>query len=454
MRASALALLEGTFLFAMAAGSILGWPRSLLVDWGDLVTVLAQAVALSLCCILAFYYNNLYDLRIVRSFRAFTGRLFQFLGGALVLLATLYALFPETGATTAPVVSRNLLIIVGLLLAMRAILYGAMRKGPFAQRVLILAASPLALKLIKEIEAQPALGFKLVGVADDATNGDERSFSYPLLGPLEYLGKIIEEVEADRLIIALSERRGRLPVRQLLECQARGLVVEDGVETYERLTGKLAIESLTPSLLLFSRAFKRSRFQLALRRAVSVGAAGAGLLLAAPAMAVIALAIKLDSPGPVFFIQTRAGRHARPFRLIKFRTMHERVEPDIPAGWERDDHTRITRVGWSLRKFRLDELPQFWNILNGDMDLVGPRPEMACNVKSMTEQVPYYSLRHVVRPGITGWAQVRHGYSVSLEEVTEKLRYDLYYVKHMSLWLDLAILLDTVKIVLFGRGAR
>jgi lipopolysaccharide/colanic/teichoic acid biosynthesis glycosyltransferase len=243
---------------------------------------------------------------------------------------------------------------------------------------------------------------------------------------------------------------------QLLECGAKGILVEDGLRTYESFTGKLPIEALTPSFLIFSGAFRKSRMQLALRRAASLAAAVTGLLLTAPLMAVIALALKLDSRGPVFFVDQRAGRGGRPFGLVKFRTMHPLPPGQTPTRsvWDRDDTTRITRVGQWVRKLRLDELPQFWNILKGDMDLVGPRPEILANVQAMSEQIPYYSLRHSVRPGLTGWAQTRFGYSVSLEQVTEKMRYDLFYIKHMSFWLDLRILVDTVKIVLFGRGAQ
>jgi exopolysaccharide biosynthesis polyprenyl glycosylphosphotransferase len=234
----------------------------------------------------------------------------------------------------------------------------------------------------------------------------------------------------------------------------RGIPVEDGVYMYERLTGKLFIESLTPSALIFSEAFTKSYLQLWLRRLVSLTTAAIGLILSAPVMALIAAAIKLDSSGPILFVQNRAGLGGQTFRLIKFRTMRESSEHGSDSPWDRSDETRITAVGHWLRKLRLDELPQFYNILKGEMDLVGPRPEMACNVKTMTEEIPYYALRHAVRPGVTGWAQIRHGYSVTLQDVTEKIRYDLYYVKHMSIWLDLRIIVDTVKIVLFGRGAR
>ncbi|HEY7509971.1 MAG TPA: sugar transferase, partial [Vicinamibacteria bacterium] len=202
--------------------------------------------------------------------------------------------------------------------------------------------------------------------------------------------------------------------------------------------------------LIFQRVLQKSRWKLGLRRALSLVVAGLGLLVAAPLMAVIAALVKLDSPGPVFFIQERVGLRGRTFRLIKFRTMRG-APPAAESVWRRDDCPRLTRLGRLLRDLHLDELPQFINVLRGDMDVVGPRPEMACNVQTMTEQIPYYGLRHVVRPGVTGWAQIKQGYSVSQAEVTEKMRYDLYYIKHMSLALDLRILLGTARILLLGR---
>jgi exopolysaccharide biosynthesis polyprenyl glycosylphosphotransferase len=330
-----------------------------------------------------------------------------------------------------------------------------MRRRAFADRVLILGTGPLARTLMREIELRPHYRYAIVGVVDDGAGAEMGSIPYPFLGPLERLDKIIEDTAPDRLIVALAERRGRMPMRQLLDAETRGVIVEDGLQTYEHFTGKLAIEALTPSVLIFSGAFRKSRMLLAGHRLCSLAVAGIGLAVAAPLMVCLAAAIKLDSRGPVFFIHERAGRGGRPFRLIKFRTMYEAgLEAEADAVWERDDSARVTRVGRWLRKLRLDELPQFWNILKGDMDLVGPRPEILRNVKTMSEQIPYYSLRHVVRPGLTGWAQICYGYSVSREQVTEKMRHDLFYIKHMSLWLDLRILVDTVKIVLFGRGAQ
>jgi exopolysaccharide biosynthesis polyprenyl glycosylphosphotransferase len=450
-----LAIIEGLALALAVSATAFAWGHRLFVDWLDVATMLGQAGAVSLCCIVAFYYNDLYDLRVVRSFGLFASRLLQSFGVALILLALFYTIVPDAGMAERAFVS-GLLVAAGLLVPIRAIGYTIMRRRAFADRVLVLGAGAPARRLIHEIESRPNFRYAVAGVVDDGGGVEPGDLPYPVLGPLERLDKIIDDVKPDRLIVALTERRGRMPMAQLLECGARGIVVEDGLRAYEYFTGKLPIESLTPSFLIFSGAFRKSRLQLALRRTTSLLAATIGLLLAAPLMVVIALAIKIDSRGPVLFIDERAGRNGRRFRLYKFRTMHPLLPGQtVPAAvWDRDDTTRITRVGRMIRRLRLDELPQFWNVLKGDMDLVGPRPEILANVQTMTEHIPYYALRHSVRPGITGWAQTRFGYSVSLEQVTEKLRYDLFYIKHMSFWLDLRILVDTVKIVLFGRGAK
>jgi exopolysaccharide biosynthesis polyprenyl glycosylphosphotransferase len=446
-----LALLEGLVIFASVAGSIFVWRPYRLVDWTDIGIMLGEALVLAGCCIVAFYYSDLYDLRAVRSLRQWAPRLVQALGFTLILLAGAYTLFPDMRLANDTFLS-SLALIVGLVLPVRAAGYGLMRRRAFADRVLILGTGPLARKLIAEIETRPHLGYIIVGIADDGGSPDAEALPCPLLGPLEHVGKIAEELRADRIIVAMTERRGRMPTGQLLEAEARGILVDDGLETYEHFTGKLAIEALTPSHLIFSKAFRKSRLQLGLRRLVSLAAAAIGLALSAPLMALIALAIKLDSRGPVFFVQERGGLGGRPFRLVKFRTMTAQCDSTAEHVWRRDDRARITRVGRLLRRPRLDEWPQFWNILRGDMDLVGPRPEILVNVKTMAEEIPYFAFRHLVRPGITGWAQIRYNYSVSVEEVTEKVRYDLYYVKHMSVWLDLRILVDTVKIVLTGEG--
>jgi len=446
-----LALIEGISLFVAVGAMILLWLHPLLSDWIDVLTVLSQAFGISFCCIVAFYYNDLYDFRVARNFAQFASRLVQSFGVAFILLAIFYTLLPETKLAGRPFIS-SFLIIAGFLLPLRGISYTVMRSRHFVERVLILGTSPLARKLAQGIEARPDAGYAIVGVVDDGAGSEGTFAGYPLYGPLARLAKIIDDVRPGRIIVTMAERRGRLPVDELLQGRVEGILVEDGVDTYERLTGKLAVEALTPSNLIFSKDFRKSQVDLAVARAVSLVTAVIGFIAFAPLFGLIALAIKLDSRGPIFFVQQRAGRYGRRFALVKFRTM-------LSAGaemseWVRDNSERVTRVGRWLRKFRLDELPQFLNMLRGDMNLVGPRPHPVSNYQLFIENVPYYALRSVVRPGLTGWAQVRYGYANDLEEETEKMRYDLYYIKHLSTWFDLRILFDTVKIVLFGRGSR
>jgi exopolysaccharide biosynthesis polyprenyl glycosylphosphotransferase len=331
--------------------------------------------------------------------------------------------------------------------------------GWFRERLLLIGM-PMAEQIVQAIEARPGGHGIVIGVVDDAPVSAPRSVRCPLLGPMSRLAEIIDEQRPDRVLVALGERRRRTPVRALLEsCVAQGIVVEDAREFYERLTGKLAVDTLTPTSIVFSKKFGPSRLQQAFARILSVVVAVLGLVVLWPLLALIALAIRLDSAGPVLFVQERIGTHGRPFKLLKFRTMH-------PAGrgrseWECDNRDRVTRVGRWLRAFRLDELPQFINVLRGEMNLVGPRPHPVSNFELFTlvarnlndltgSAIGYYTLRSMVRPGITGWAQVKYRYANNVEEEVEKLKYDLYYVKYASALLDLRILLQTVRVMILG----
>jgi exopolysaccharide biosynthesis polyprenyl glycosylphosphotransferase len=445
------ALVEATSLFAAVGGAMVLWGRPVMVDWVDVVTVLAQAAFVSLGCIAAFYFSDLYDLRVVRSFGQFAPRLIRSVGITFIMVGAVDVLLFRTDLPERSLVS-GMVLVVGWVVGLRAISYGVMRSGRFLERTLIVGVSPLTHKLIAEIEAQPHVRWAIVGVADDANAAGAVPTRYPLFGPLAHLEKVVEEARPDRIIVGLTERRGRLPVRQLLESRVRGVRVEDGVKVFERLTGKLAIESLTPSTLVFSDDFRKSRLDLALGRALSMAMAGAGMIVLAPVFVLIALAIKLDSRGPVLFVHERVGLHGRRFKLLKFRTMSP--ASGTTSEWARDNSDRITRVGRWLRRFRLDELPQFVNILRGDMNLVGPRPHPVSNFELFSANIPYYSLRCMVRPGVTGWAQVRYGYANDLSEEIEKMRYDMFYIKHISVELDLRILFETLKIVMFGREAQ
>ena len=327
------------------------------------------------------------------------------------------------------------------------------------ERVLILGREPLTERLLDEIEMRPRTGPIVVGVLDDRQAS--ASCGCPHLGPVSRLADIVDTTPVDRVVVALGERRRRTPVRALVEsCVARGIPVEDAAGFFERLTGKLAIESLTPTSIVFSRRFGPSAVDRSLARVLSVIAAGVGLFLFAPLMMLIAIAVKVESAGPALFVQPRIGAGGRPFRLMKFRTM--RMAGESRSEWECDNRDRVTRVGRWLRAFRLDELPQFVNVLRGEMNLVGPRPHPVTNFELFTlvsrnlneltgSAIGYYSLRSMVRPGLTGWAQVRYRYANNLEEEIEKLRYDLYYVKYASIALDLRVLLRTVMVVLLGQ---
>jgi lipopolysaccharide/colanic/teichoic acid biosynthesis glycosyltransferase/protein involved in polysaccharide export with SLBB domain len=318
------------------------------------------------------------------------------------------------------------------------------------ERILILGLTPLAEQLVEEIERRPGRRV-IVGVLDDGRlvgGGHEE---------VARLQTIIEKLSPHRLVVALRERRGRTPFGTLLEsCIARGVIVEDVVDYYERVTGKLAFESLAPMAVILAGGFRPPRLHQAVARLSSLVVALVALVCSAPILGIVALLIKLDSSGPVFFRQRRVGIGGRPFTLVKFRTMaHGGTRR---SEWEGDNRDAVTRVGRFLRSFRIDELPQFLNIIRGDMNLIGPRPHPVSNLELLTlvarnlneltgAAISCYMLRALVRPGLTGWAQVRYRYANNLEEELEKLRYDLYYVKHLSVWLDLRIALETIKVL-------
>ena len=447
-----LAFLEAGSVFAAVCLLMVGQAQPSLLGGFGASAVVAPALAVSMCCLVSFYYHDLYELRALRDIRGMAPRLLQSLGVTFLVVGAAYALVSPI-EVSAPLLVSMFLLVVALVVPLRAVSYGLIARRATPKRVLILGTGALARKIATEISSG-ATPYAVVGMVDDGSGAEGLAVAGDGLSPalvrsFNEVESLVHDLSPDRLVVALSERRGRLPVWGLLSSCASGLRVEDGVQFYERLTRKLAIESLTPSFLIFHSVLQKSRWQLAARRGLSLVVAAVALLLAAPLMALVALLVKLDSPGPVFFVQERVGLRGRIFRVIKFRTM--RGTPDGSSVWWRDDGMRVTRLGRWLRDLHLDELPQFLNVLKGDMDVVGPRPEMASNVQTMTEQIPYYGLRHTVRPGVTGWAQIKQGYSVSQAEVTEKMRYDLYYIKHMSFWLDLRIILTTARIFLTGR---
>jgi sugar transferase (PEP-CTERM system associated) len=268
------------------------------------------------------------------------------------------------------------------------------------------------------------------------------------------LTEVVRREKPQKIVVSLSERRGRLPVREIMNCKLNGIEVLDAPSFYEQLTGKLLLEDLRPSWIIFSNGFRVTSGIRLYKRIFDVAAAAAGLVLTVPVLPLIAAAIALDSEGPVFFRQARAGHGELPFELFKFRTMRKNAENGTGAVWAQKDDRRVTRVGKVLRKTRLDELPQLWNVLKGDMSLIGPRPERPEFVETLKKAIPFYSERHCVKPGITGWAQVRYPYGASVQDAIEKLQFDLFYIKNISPLLDLLIVFETVKVMIFGRGGR
>jgi exopolysaccharide biosynthesis polyprenyl glycosylphosphotransferase len=332
------------------------------------------------------------------------------------------------------------------------------------QRVLVIGKTPLGEQVTREIASRPWCGV-VVGVFDDHVSASVDSEESVRVREMARLEAIIDKLSPDHIVVALTERRNRTPLMQALLTLvfARGITIESGADCYERLTGKLALESWTPMSVVFSGKLRPSRAQQIIARVISVAVAVVTLVLLLPLFLIIALAIKLDSRGPILFVQERVGAYGRPFRLFKFRSMHDGTARR--SEWEQDNRDHVTRVGRWLRAFRLDELPQLLNIIRGEMNLVGPRPHPTTNLELFTlvarnlneltgAAISCYALRTLVLPGITGWAQVRYRYANNLAEEIEKLRYDLYYIKHMSSWLDLLILFETVKVMCRYNEAR
>jgi sugar transferase (PEP-CTERM system associated) len=319
-------------------------------------------------------------------------------------------------------------------------------------KVMILGVGPLAELIERSIALSPR-NYAFAGFIQPQ-DGLPTVATNRIIGKVDQIEEILEREKVSKLVISLTEKRGALPVRKLLTCKLRGVEILDSPTFYEAATGKLLIEAIHPSWFIYSKGFRLTPIRQAFKRALDILFSLVGILLVLPALPVIALLIKLTSPGPVLFKQKRVGEKGIEFTLVKFRTMCDDAERETGAVWASEDDPRITRLGSWFRKARIDEIPQLFNVFCGDMSFIGPRPERKEFVDKLSETIPYYGKRHFVKPGVTGWAQVRYPYGASEEDALEKLRYDLYYIKNYSMVLDFIILLETVKVVLLGRGGR
>jgi sugar transferase (PEP-CTERM system associated) len=323
------------------------------------------------------------------------------------------------------------------------------------ENVLIMGTESLAHLVAAELEKRSDLNVEMAGFLDigDRHGPDSRLRGLPVLGSKTDLLAVAERHKIARIIVALEDRRNVLPTRDLVRLRVQGVRIEDAHSIMSALTGRVWLETVKPSWFVFSDGFRRSALTLVIKRAVDLASGIAGLILTSPVMLLVAIVIRLDSRGPILYRQTRVGLRGKCFQVLKFRSMREDAEA-AGAQWATERDPRITRVGRFLRTYRLDELPQFLNVIRGEMSLVGPRPERPEFVDSLRKQISYYDERHSVRPGVTGWAQVQYSYGNTLEDAVRKLEYDLFYLKNVSTFFDCAIILDTVRIVLTGKGSK
>ena len=415
--------------------------------------VWAKIGVVTFVCWMSLYFNDLYDFRVVRRRADLLSHTMQALGTACLALAVIYFIAPGTSLGRGIALTAAPLMFV-LLLSWRlsANATNLLAKGD--ERVLILGTGEGGISLVKHVLGHPEYNMKVVGFLDERGQDIGKSLVNPrIIGATEEVEEIVAREKIDRVVLSLRERRGGTPVRELLNLKLAGIRVEDVHSCFERLSGRITLEHLSPSWLILSDGFKKSSIILATKRTMDILVSAILLLLVSPLLPLIAIAIYLESGLPIFFRQTRMGYRGREFQLLKFRSMVQDAEKNGPQ-WAVQQDSRVTRVGRFLRKTRLDEVPQLFNVFRGEMSLVGPRPERPVFCEMLSEKIPFFNLRHSVRPGLTGWAQVRFRYSANVEDSKGKLELDLFYLKNLSLFVDFAILFETVKVVILGRGAQ
>lgn len=405
-----------------------------------------KILVVTLFVLICSHWFDLYDPARFNAKGELYFRLLLVPGLLALALAGMTAMFPHFTMGRGAFLL-GLIILTLALLGWRTAYYWLVQQPYLRERVYVLGTGERAQRVIQGLRQRSDLGIEVVGWTGNLEGVPTRE---EMAAHLVELGR----GRVHRVILAMSDRRGGLPVRELLELRLDGVKIEDATSWLEKMSGRIEVDNLYPSWLIFAEGFRFSAGFMAIRRVVSFIVSLIGLVLLLPIIPLVILAIKLDSRGPVIYKQKRVGRNGVHFHVYKFRTMRQDAEAKTGAIWAGQDDPRITKVGKFLRSSRLDEIPQLWNVLRGDMGFVGPRPERPEFVEWLTKEIPYYPVRHVVRPGVTGWAQVRYKYGNTLEDAKEKLQYDLFYIKNISLGLDLLIMFQTVKTVVLGRGAQ
>ncbi len=414
-----------------------------------------KVILVALFTQISLYFNDLYEFKNSDSALDIASRLTQAIGMTSIALALIYFIWPEM------IIGRwiffvSLVILLFFLVSWRIVYSIAIRRRFFTEKAIVLGNGGLANDILQEIGERRDLSYDIEGIVapENSPNELKKENAIPVYQGFEGLCDLAEEQKVDSVIVALDEKRGVMPYRELLNCKIKGINIINGESFYERISGKLLVEKINPSWLIFSDGFVKSRFVRISKRIIDLTASALLLVLSSPVTLITALAIKLDSKGPVLFSQERVGEYERNFVLFKFRSMKSDAEQETGPVWATEDDPRVTRVGNIIRKLRIDEIPQLWNVFKGDMSFVGPRPERPFFVEQLKKKIPYYNERFSVKPGITGWAQVKYPYGASEKDALEKLKYELYYIKNMSPLMDLIVIFHTAKIVLLGRGAR
>lgn len=412
---------------------------------------LKAALATSFC-LAAFYLFDLYDFVVMHDRRELVLRLVQALGLAWIALALAFYGFPQL------MLGRGISVIalplaLALMVAWRVSIHWLLGHPDFGEKILIVGSGPLAVEIARETLGRKDAGYRIAGFIGNDPELLGKSLINPrVIGLTSELEDVVRRENIDRIVVAMGERRGALPTQELLQLSLAGTVnIEEGASFYERLTGRVSLSMIRPSWLIFSSRGRQARIEGIVRAIVHRSIAALGAVLSLPIAIVTAILIKLDSEGPVLYKQERVGKNGRRFMVMKFRSMRTDAEKSGPV-WASEHDDRTTRVGRIIRKLRIDEIPQFWNIVRGDMDFVGPRPERPHFVSQLAQEIPYYEQRHLIAPGLTGWAQIKYPYGASIEDARQKLQYDLFYIKNQSLMLDAVIMFETIKIILFGRG--
>jgi sugar transferase (PEP-CTERM system associated) len=411
-----------------------------------------KAALATLFCLAAFYLFDLYDFVVMHDRRELVLRLVQALGLAWVALALAFYAFPQL------MLGRGISLIalplaLGLMVGWRISIHWLLGHPDFGEKILIVGSGSFAVEVAREMLERPDAGYRIAGFVGNDPELLGKSLINPrVIGLTSELDAVVRREGIDRIIVAMGERRGQLPTNELLQLSLSGTVnIEEGASFYERVTGRVSLNMIRPSWLIFSSRGRQARISGIARNIVHRIVALVGALFSLPIAIATAILIKLDSRGPVLYKQERVGKNGGAFTVMKFRSMRTDAEKAGPV-WASEDDDRTTRVGKIIRKLRIDEIPQFWNILRGDMDFVGPRPERPHFVSQLAQEIPYYEQRHLIAPGLTGWAQIKYPYGASIEDARQKLQYDLFYIKNQSLMLDAIILFETIKIILFGRG--